>query len=261
MYRVVIFFGLACLLLGACVPNKKIVYLQSENELKQDFPTDTVLRSYDLANYEYRIQPEDILSIRIESLTEDEYNIFADQRQNVGNIAQNNMALGGYMVDINGDIQFPEVGKIKVSNLTLHEVEDRITIVALQYLAAPAVNVRLLNFRLSVLGEVKQEGLVSSINNRVTVFEALAGAGGLTDMADRTKVKIIRQVEGKAKVFYVNLLEEKYIAHDSFFVHPNDIVIVPPLRQRPFRRYFGENLSIFVSTVSLVLLTINLLTN
>ncbi|MEQ8476384.1 polysaccharide biosynthesis/export family protein [Fulvivirga sp.] len=262
MDRILIFSVLAVLFFSSCVPNRKLVYLQSENELNQDFPTDTVLRSYDLVNYEYRIQSEDILSIRIESLTEDEYNIFANLQQGTGGGAnQNNLAIGGYLVDRNGEIQFPEVGKVKISGLTLHQTEERITEIATRFLSAPAVKVRLLNYRISVLGEVNREGVFNSINNRVTIMEVIAGTGGLSEMADRSKVKVIRQKANTSEVFYVNLLEEDYMKHSSFFVHPNDVIIVPPLKQRPFRRYFGQNLSLFVSTVSVILLTLNLLKN
>jgi len=254
------FLIISCLIFGACVPNKKIVFLQSEDEMRRDFPTDTVLRYYDLANYEYRIQPEDILSIRIESLTEDEYNIFASQRSNIG-ANQNNQALGGYLVDKNGEIQFPEVGKVRVGGLTIHEIEEKINVIARRYITEPASKVRLLNFRVSIIGEVNSVGVFNSFDNRVTIMEAISSNGGLSEMADRSQVKIIRQNNGRAEILYVNLLEENYLNYNSFFLHPNDIIVVPPLKQRPFRKYFGQNLSLFVSTVSVVLLTINLLTN
>jgi len=260
MSRVVIFFVLACLVFGACVPNKKLVYLQSEGELEKDFPKDTVLRSYELGNYEYRIQPEDILSIRIESLTEEEYDIFSYQKQSVG-VGQSNQLLGGYLVGEDGEVEFPEIGQVIVGGLTLHEVEKKVTDIVSRYLSNPTVKVRLLNFRVSITGEVNSEGVFNSLNNRVTILEAIANAGGMSELADRSQVKVIRQWGDEAKVLYINLLEESVLKNDGFFLHPNDIVIVPPLRQRPFRRYFGPNLSLLVSTVSVVLLTINLLGN
>ncbi|MEM6813960.1 MAG: polysaccharide biosynthesis/export family protein [Bacteroidota bacterium] len=245
---------------SSCVQNKKVLYVQSENELKKEFITDSLLRSYTLKNYEYRIQAEDILSIDFKSQTQDEYDVFSDQ----DNVVMNNvnvLALGGYLVDKQGYISFPEVGKIKVSNLTIHELTEKLESIAENYLEKPIVTVRLLNYRVTVLGEVKQEGVVSSINNRVTIFEAIGLAGGLGELADRSQVKVVRQSNGMSNIFYVNLLDENLITKNGFFTHQNDIIIVPPLKQRPFRQYFGQNLSLFVSTVSILLLTLNVIYN
>lgn len=243
------------------MPNKKILYLQSENELETDFPTDTVLRAYQMGNYEYRIQPEDILSIKIESLTEEEFDIFAKEQENLGGANQANLALSGYLVDKKGRIHLSEVGEVDIAGLTIHETETKVSKVISQYVEKPAVKVRLINFRISVMGEVNQEMIVSSFENRMSIFEAIARAGGVTDLADRDKVKIIRQVNGQAKVMYVNLLDEELMNLPTFFVHPNDIIIVPPLKQRPFRTYFGQNLSLVLSSISVLLLTINILNN
>ena len=245
--------------ISSCVSNKKIVYLQKGNELKEEVEYDTVVRTYNLANYEYRIQPEDILSIRFESLTLEEFNIFANQESQ--NINQNNLLIGGHLVDKNGNIRFPEIGEVEVAGLTIHEIENKLVKIASSYLEEPSVKVRLLNLRISVLGEVAREGLISSLNNRITLLEALALAGGVGDLADRSKVKVIRQNDGNSEVLYVNLLDENLMNSTGFFIHPNDIIIVPPLKQRPFRKYFGQNLSIFLSTVSIILLTANLLNN
>ncbi|MEM9390731.1 MAG: polysaccharide biosynthesis/export family protein [Bacteroidota bacterium] len=253
----ILFAGI--LVFSSCVPNKKILYLQSEGELDKDFPVDTVLREYKMGDYEYRIQPEDILSIRIESLTEEEFNIFANDQENIAGANQANLALSGYLVDKDGNIHFSEIGVVKVTDLTIHQIESKLNDLISQYVEKPAVKVRLMNFRISVLGEVNQEGIVSSFENRMSILEAVARAGGVTDLADRVKVKVIRQLSGRAKVMYVNLLHEELLDQSNFFVHPNDIIIVPPLKQRPFRNYFGQNLTLVLSSVSVLLLTINVL--
>lgn len=253
-----LFFLLFVVVLGAsCVPNKKIVYLQKGDELNESFPKDTVLRVYDLADYEYRIQPEDILSIRFESLTDEEYDFFSRSNiQNSTNAA--NIAVNGHLVDKHGTINLPEIGKVEVAGLTVHQIRDTLQEITTQYLRAPVVNVRLLNFRITLLGEVNSEGTVNSYNNRISIMEAVGLGGGLTELADRSKVKVIRQQRGQTEVLYVNLLNENLMQESSFFVHQNDIIIVPPLKQRPFRRYFGQNVALFLSSVSTLLLIINL---
>lgn len=261
MSKLVTIVLLSGLFFASCVPNKKIVYFQKGDELKEEVVKDTVVRTYDLANYEYRIQPEDILSIRFESLTQKEYNIFTSPEGALGGNTQNNLLINGYLVDKEGNIEFPEIGEVFIKNLTIHEIENKLRSLAENYVEKPTVKVRLLNFRLTVLGEVNAEGVVNSFNNRLTIMEAVGLAGGFGDLADRSKVKVIRQKEGRSEIVYLDLLKEELMASDYFFVHQNDIIIVPPLKQRPFRTYFSQNFGIVLSSVSTILLVINLLNN
>jgi polysaccharide export outer membrane protein len=93
------------------------------------------------------------------------------------------------------------------------------------------------------------------------MMEAIGLAGGLGELAVLRNVKVVRQYEDVAKVHYVDLLEENYIESPFYYVHPNDVIIVPPLKQRTFRNYFGENLGLIVSSLSLLLLVLNLTRN
>ncbi len=260
MHRVLLFIIFLILTFASCVPNRKLVYLQKDDELKEEVPTDSILRVYNLADYEYRIQPEDILSIRFETLTDKEYNVFSNEDANQM-INTQNLALGGHLVDKNGFIRFPEIGEVRVAGLTIHELESKLESLSGYYIDQPIVKVFLLNYRVTLLGEVNTEGTISTVNNRLTIMEAIASSGGLSELADRSKIKVIRQQDGRSSIFYVDLLQEGTMKQSSFFTHQNDIIIIPPLRQRPFRNYFGPNLGLFVSTLSVLLLTINLINN
>ncbi|MFZ6009146.1 MAG: polysaccharide biosynthesis/export family protein, partial [Bacteroidota bacterium] len=112
------------------------------------------------------------------------------------------------------------------------------------------VRVKMLNFRFTVLGEVNGEKVVVATNPRLTVMEAIGMAGGFTDLADRSLVKVVRQKGLETEVYYVNLLEEKFIESPFYYVQQNDVIIIPPLKQRAFRRYFPQNLGIATATLS-----------
>lgn len=246
--------------LSACVPNKKYVYLQKADVNKNDLPKDSVIRSYSFQDLGYKIQPEDILSIRFESLTPEDFDFLARQTTTPGQglNQQANPLLIGELVDPDGNVPFPVIGKVRVAGLTVYQAQDTLQKIAELYLQNPIVKVRLINFRITILGEVNREGIITFTNNRVTMMEAIGLAGGLTDLADKRNVKLIRQKDGTTEVQYLDLLSEDFIQSPYLFVHQNDVLIVPALRQRPYRKYFGQNISLVVSLVSLVVLTINL---
>jgi polysaccharide biosynthesis/export protein len=253
-------FVLGLVVLSSCVPNRKVVYLQ-KNDIHKNLPKDTILRTYAVDTFNYRVQPNDILSVRFESLTPEKFDFLAgtsNVQQAGANLAAGGALLIGELVDENGEIIFPVIGKVKVAGLTIFEVQQNLQAAANEYLESPVVKVRLLNFRITVLGEVVREGTVTLTNNRVTMLEAIGLAGGLGDLADRANIKLIRQHNGVTEVQYINLLDENFINSPYYYVYQNDVLIVPGLKQRPFRKYFAQNLSLLVSTVSLIILAINL---
>jgi polysaccharide export outer membrane protein len=260
--RILLILLCAAGMMSACVPNKKFVFLQKNDVNKKDLPLDSVVRSYDLRAYEYKVQPEDIISVRFESLTPNEFDFLHQENPSIQNqtlnVSTGNALMIGDLVDHNGEIPFPFLGKVKVAGLSVFEVQDKLQKLASQYLDHPVVKVRLINFRFTVLGEVNREGTISGINNRINMLEAIGLVGGLTELADKKNIKLIRQMNGKVEVRYLNLLDEDFIKSPAYFVYQNDILVVPSLRQRPYRRYFGQNLSLVISTLSLVLLTITL---
>lgn len=248
-------------LLSSCVSNKKFLYLQKGDVNKSDLPKDSVVRSYQQRPYEYKIQPEDILSVRFESLTPKDLDFFNSLAQNQQQMVGAQIAgaqLIGELVDREGQIPFPFIGKVKVAGFTVFEIQDKLQKIAEQYLNAPVVKVRLINFRFTVLGEVAREGTVVLNNNRVNVLEAIGSAGGLGELADRANVKLIRTEGGQTTVQYLNFLDENLIHSPYFYVHQNDVLVVPALRQRSYRKYFGQNLAIVLSSVSIFLVILSL---
>lgn len=246
---------------SSCVSNKQVQYLQHDDVNADEVVLDSVVRTYQQANYEYKIQSYDLLSIKFESLTQKEFDFF-NREQLQGTQANSEMGtfINGELVDESGAIEFPVVGKIILAGMTLGQAEDTLQVVANQFLKEAAVKVRLLNFRFTILGEVNKQGTITSYNNRVSILEAIGLAGGIGELADRSKIKIIRSIEGSIKVFYINLLEEKVSNSRYYYIHQNDVIIIPPLKQRPFRKYAAQNAGLILSSISTLLLIINLLT-
>ena len=238
------------------------MYLQKDNELKhrQDIPKETVVRSHQMNIQEYKIQPLDVLYITFESLTDDKFDFFSKSspQEGMAGGGGTNLQLMGVMVDTEGNIEYPEVGKVKVSGLSVFEAQDKLQSIAGEYIRDAVVRIRLLNFRFTVLGEVNGETVVTSPNTRVTMMEAVGMAGGFTELADRSMVKVIRQNGPVSDVFYVDLLDEDYVESEKYYIQQNDIIIVPPLRQRTFKKYFTQNLSIITTTVSAIFIFLSL---
>jgi polysaccharide export outer membrane protein len=256
-FRGLVFVLLSMVWLSSCVTNKKYVYLQKDDVNVSDLPKDTVVRTYSLPEYNYRIQPHDALFIRFESLTPQEFDIFNQPGAGMGQV-QNmiNIQIIGHLVDPDGYIDYPVLGKIKVGGLTVFEAQEKIQKLADEFLESPVVRVRLINFRFTVLGEVRSEGTITTFNNRISVTEAIGLAGGLTDLADKRNVKLIRQNGNIVEIRYINLLDESFIGRPEYFIHQNDVLIVPALKQRPYHAYFGKNLSLTLSALSLLIITL-----
>ena len=252
-------FSAVMLFSGACISNKKSTLFQKNDVNGKNVPKDIVVRWYAPAQFDYKIQANDLLSIRFESLSPDQFNFLDNQNTLSGaNAAIGGALMIGELVDEQGKVPFPVLGKVAVGGLTVFQAQDTLQNLADLYLDSPVVKVRLLNFRFTMLGEVAREGTTVLNNNRVTMIEAIGSGGGLGELADRSNIKLIRQINGATEVSYINLLDENFINSPYYYVYQNDVIIVPPLKQRPFRKYFGQNLSIVVSAITLLIVAMNL---
>jgi polysaccharide biosynthesis/export protein len=262
MYKKIWLGVLLTVALSSCLTNKKFALLQKDDVNKDKFKTDSVYRHYTIPLFEYHIQPADIVSVRFESNTDKEFDFFSRSTSGAGavNVAQSPL-LGGDLVDPDGNIEFPVLGKVNIGGLTIFQVQEKLKKLASQYLDSPIVKVRLLNLRVTMLGEANREGTTTFPNNRVTMLEAIAQGGGFSDVADRENVKLIRQKGDTVEVLYLNFLKEDFINSPYYYVHQNDILVIPPLKQRPLRKYAGNNLGLVVSVISLILLTLSLSNN
>ena len=222
-------------LLASCVPNRQLVYLQN----RQRALADTVARGErDYVRVEYRLQVNDILQVTVRTLNAPETEIF---NQPVNGMMGGGMMGGGdlfyltgYTIDKTGDINLPVVGKVRVVGLTVTEVELLVVQEISKYFKNALTTVRLGGIRYAMLGEVSSPGQRLSLQNQLNIFEAIATAGDLTQVANRTEVQIIRQFPNGPRTIEIDLTDRELLFSPYYFVQPNDIIYVKPLKVKSF---------------------------
>jgi polysaccharide export outer membrane protein len=252
----------------ACVPNRKIIYLQDRQSDQVPASTEAI-KSMKLQTYEHKLQPGDIISVNISSLTQEQYNVFNKQSIGGGNgfMMMNNVAglppsFPGYTIAPDGSIELTAVGPVKVGGLTLTQAQANLKQLMKDYLKDPVVEVKLVNFTYTLLGEVAREGTFITGQPQMSIMQAIAAANGLTEIADYSRVKIIRHENGEAKVFYVNVLEDNIISSDNYYLRPHDVIVVAPLKARNVKQYFSSTNSFFsIITGAAAVITTILLVN
>jgi polysaccharide biosynthesis/export protein len=185
---------------------------------------------------ELRFQKNDQISIQISSLSTEAKadEIFNQPMSNTGGAGQSTQLMG-YLVDVNGNIQHHRLGVLHVEGLTKNElaelIKKRLT-EPVVLLADPTVIIRYLNFRVVVLGEVGSSGTVSIPGERLTILEAVALAGGITDYGKKDIVKIHREVNGKSETGIINLTDKNIFESPYYNLVQNDVVIIEPTKQK-----------------------------
>jgi polysaccharide biosynthesis/export protein len=229
--KILILFIFLSVLLSSCVSQKKIKYLQQKE--KEDTNT------YFEANKsgDYKIQPKDNLYIRIMSLDERTNALFNSMSPSTtgGNANQESgIFLTSYSVSDEGYIEFPILGKVFVKELTVEQTKNLLQQLVDEYIKEAVVIVKMVNFKITVLGEAHHPGELSVYQNKINIFEAISQSGDLTDFADRKNVILVRQVKGGSKIHYLDLTSNKILSSDLYYMSPNDILYISPLRAKQF---------------------------
>ena len=171
----------------------------------------------------------DILDINISSLNRESTLIFS-QNSNNNNWSQSleTRKIDGYLVDSSGYIEMPIVGSIKASGLTCFEFSEFLKISLKEYVLNPSVRTKILNFRVSILGEVNAPGTFNVINQNISLTELISTAGGFTNNANPSKILIIRDANNEIETRYVDLTSYEFINSEYYFLKQNDEVYVKP---------------------------------
>lgn len=245
-------FGLVALLMSSCNTSKEIIYLQ---DVRLESPEEIK------AAETITIEPKDMLSIVVSSSQPDAARIFnlpimATQASN-GDLMYDSY-LNGYVVDGDGYIDFPVVGKIKASGLNRWQLQDRImeTLRDKKLLDDPVVTVDFMNFKVSILGEVTAPGTYSIKSDKVSVLEAIAMARDLTIYGKRDEVYVIREEGGQRHSYKLDLRSSDIFDSPAYYLKQNDVIYVQPNKVRAGQSTINQNtvksVSMWVSIASLL---------
>jgi polysaccharide export outer membrane protein len=200
-----------------------------------------------------KFQVNDLIGVHVSCANAEAATIFNAGPAPVGSEALSKAPLYGYRVNAAGEVRIPLVGVLKVDGLTTDEFAKQLTDSLKAFLKEPIVSIRLLNFKISVMGDVPQPDIYTIQNEHINVNEALALAGDLTITAKRTNVLLIRELSGKRQFFPIDLTKKDIFNQPYYYLNNNDILLVEPNKSKLGtidKR--NKNTSVFVSAFSAI---------
>ena len=208
--------------LNSCVSNSDLNIINTKNENKN-------IPSF---NFNYKLKKGDLISVQISSLTPMEYDFFNKESGSNSQLYVTNPFLYGYLVDDQGALNLPVLGSFTVEGLNLVEAQALSQKTSERFFSEPSVRLNILNYYITVLGEVNNPGRISLNEPNINLLEVFGICGDLTKIANRKKIKIIRSENDITKVYFVDLRDKDLISSENFYVQPNDIIYVEPTSKR-----------------------------
>jgi polysaccharide export outer membrane protein len=245
------------LLFASCTSSKKVAYLQT---LTDELPPAA-------AGYEARIMPKDLLTITVvcsDPIAAQPFNLVVPNSESsvARGTTYSQPVLQNYLVNNNGEIDFPVVGVLKIGGMSTQEVTNMIVDKLSPYLKErPIVTIRLINYRVSVIGEVTRPGTFTINNEQVSLFEALAMAGDMTIYGRRDNVRIIRNENGVERIITLNANDKNIIFSPDFYLKQNDVVYVEPNRAKRQSADIGTSTNLIISITSILISIAGLMVN
>lgn len=227
----IVFFSLlffSLILVTSCTTRKKLVYLQDLED--STIVKDSLQSDVNNTDLEYSFKVNDEIYININSLDPKTFSFFngSTQSKSMTN-GDASLYLNSYTISRTGSISLPIIGEIPIQGLTTSQAQDTITRYLGQFLKDVSVTVKLSGFKITLLGEVKNPGRYIDYVSQLNLLEALALAGDITIYGNRTKIRIIRGIDGKEEILTVNLLDKNILNSNHFQLLPNDVIYVEPL--------------------------------
>ena len=233
----------------SCASKKDIVYYQNIDGLN---------RPENNSSYEVKIQPDDLLMI-IVSAEDPEiaipFNLTSVTLPNTTNLlaTTGQQTIQSYLVDRNGNIEFPVIGKIQVGGLSRTEVLQSLKEKIGVYIKNPIINLRIMNFKVSLQGEINMPGTYSVASERITLIEALSMAKDLSIYGRRDNVLVIREINGIKSYNRVDITKADFINSPFYYLAQNDVIYVEPNKTKINAAAVGPNTSVIISAVSILI--------
>jgi len=216
----IFFYVLVLSLLSSCISKKKLTYFQGEPATKSEL--------YRINNEPYRLQVNDILSIAIKAENPELVALFMSS-------GGGDLYFSGYTVDRHGNIRIPYIGELNVLGYTEKEVREKIETELGKFLKkveSVFVTVKLGGINFTITGEIGSPGTKNIEQNEVTIIDAIASSGDIGIHGDRENIEIIRKTLDGVKKYKINILDIDIFESEHFYVKPNDVIYVPPLKQK-----------------------------
>ena len=248
-YKKTNFLGVTVLglLLSSCVSNKDLLYFGDAN-MSQSTPISYTSNA---------LQPNDILDIKIGALVPETAIPYNNQTTGSNSQLQNIdlLKLNGYLVGIDGAVVLPILGKIEVVNKSIASLEQELISILEdgQHLVSPSVSVRLLNAKVTVLGEVGRPGTYTFTEQFISLPQALGYAGDLNINGKRTDVLLIREQAGQRRISQIDLTTTNWMNNPEYRIMPNDVIVVNPNNAKVKSAGIIGNASTLVSVISFLL--------
>ena len=251
-------FLVAIIVFGSCTSQKELMYLSN-------LDTTSTQHFFPMERPGYRIQFQDILYVDIFTMNPEMNELLNPGSQTSGYNTyrdESNIYVFGYTVNDSGAISIPILGDVKVIGLTIDEVKAAVEESAKQYLKDAVINVKLLSFKFTVMGEVNRPGTYTNFNNQLTVLDAIGEAGDISDYGNRRHVLVLRPAKEGTNTYHIDLQDKNLLQSEGYFLLPNDIVIVEPLKSKPTQiniPTYTLLITTTLSTISTLILLLNYL--
>lgn len=233
----------------SCASRKDLVYLQGGSNAKE------------LVSYEPVLQPDDVVMIVVSSENPEvaaPYNLKAITVQGDSENTIGTQRMQTYILDKEGKIEFPLLGSIALGGLTKTQAVAKLKELLKDHVSDAVINFRILNFKVTVLGEVQKPGTYSVASERITLLEAIGMSGDLTIYGNRTNVLLIREKNGTKTMERIDLTKSDFLNSSAYYLSQNDVVYVEPNKTRINSSAIGPNLTVGISALSLIVTIIAL---
>lgn len=256
-----LWLAVAAVVFASCSSTKNIAYFQNSDSIDLS-PSRTL--------YDAKIMPKDLLSITVTTADPQAaiaFNLTAPTAQsaNINAYSTQQATMLTYLVDNEGFVNFPKVGKLKLGGLTKREAETLVLEKIRPYMSEleqPIVTVRMANYKISVLGEVTRPGMYNVSNEKISILEALAQAGDLTIYGVRSNVKLVREdATGQKSIHVLDLTKADIINSPYYYLQQNDIVYVEPNKVKAQNSSVGSMTTLWFSATSILISMTSLLYN